>query len=95
MISSIVTSAIAPASANAEISSNVEIVVHVDESLDDYGRNHLRLAILKDDGMLSVEFSPIRNHLLLVNYDRRKLNSRDVLLKVVAQNCSAQIIGPI
>ena len=90
-----VISTIGPASANDQLNNNVEIIVHINETLDDITRNGLRAAILEDKGVYSAEFCPLRYHLLLIQYDRTKLNSRDVLSKVVAQNLSAQIVGPI
>lgn len=90
-----VISTIGPASANDQLNNNVEIIVHINETLDDITRNGLRAAILEDKGVYSAEFCPLRYHLLLIQYDRTKLNSRDVLSKVVARNLSAQIVGPI
>jgi hypothetical protein len=95
-----VISSIGPASANDEINNdeinnNVEIIVHINETMDGITRNGLQAAILEDTGVFSAEFCPLRYHLLLVQYDRTKLNSRDVLSKVVAKNLSAQIVGPI
>jgi hypothetical protein len=90
-----VISTIGPASANDQINNNVEIIVHINETLDGVTRNGLQAALLEDKGVYSAEFCPLRYHLLLVQYDRTKLNSRDVLSKVVARNLSAQIVGPI
>jgi hypothetical protein len=82
-------------SANDEPVNNVEIIVHINETLDGVGRNGLQAVMLKDNGVFSAEFCPLRYHLLLVQYDRTKLTSRDVLARVVAQNLTAQIVGPI
>ena len=82
-------------SANDEVNNSVEIIVHINETLDGITRKGLQAAILEDKGVYSAEFCPLRYHLLLVQYDRTKLNSRDVLSKVVARNISAQIVGPI
>lgn len=90
-----VISTIGTASANDEINNNVEMLIHINESLDGITRNGLQAAILEDKGVFSAEFCPLRYHLLLVQYDRTKLNSRDILSIVVAQNLSAQIVGPI
>jgi len=90
-----VISTIGPASANDQLNNNVEIIVHINETLDDINRNGLQAAILEDKGVYSAEFCPLRYHLLLIQYDRTKLNSRDVLSKVVTRNLSAQIVGPI
>lgn len=90
-----VTGATGAGSANDAVTINMEIIVHINERLDEVARNCLRHAVVADDGMIAAEFCPLREHLLLVQYDRTKLNSRDVLSKVVAQRCTAQIIGPI
>ena len=54
-----------------------------------------RRPFCEDKGVYSAEFCPLRYHLLLIQYDRTKLNSRDILSKVEARNLSAQIVGPI
>ena len=90
-----VISTIGPASANDQLNNNVEIIVHINETLDDINRNGLQAAILEDKGVYSAEFCPLRYHLLLIQYDRTKLNSQDILSKVEARNLSAQIVGPI
>jgi hypothetical protein len=79
-----------------ETNNSIEIVIHINETLDGATRKVLQAAILeKDNGMLSAEFTPLRYHLLLVQYDRRKLNSAGALAIVMAQNLSAQLVGPI
>jgi hypothetical protein len=93
--SPVISTIIGPASANDQINNDVEIVVHINETLDDITRNGLQAAILEDKGVYSAEFCPLRYHLLLVQYDRTKLNSLDVLSKVVARNLSAHIVGLI
>lgn len=95
MTHSPVISIIGHVSANDEPPNNVEIIVHINETLDGVTRNSLQAAILEDNGVFSAEFCPLRYHLLLVQYNRTKLNSQDVLAKVVAQNLTAQIVGPI
>jgi hypothetical protein len=90
-----VIAAIGAVSANDEINNSVEIIVHINETLDGVTRNGLQAAILEEKGIFSAEFCPLRYHLLLVQYDRRRLNSKDVLSKVLARNLSAQIVGPI
>ena len=41
-----VISTIGPASANDQLNNNVEIIVHINETLDDINRNGLQAAIL-------------------------------------------------
>jgi hypothetical protein len=90
-----VISAIDPVSVSDAINKNVEIIVHINETLDGITRDGLKATILESKGVFSAEFCPLRFHLLLVQYDRTKVNSREVLSKVVANNLSAQLVGPI
>ena len=84
-----------PASVNHGVNNNVEIIVHINEPLDSATRISLQFVVLEDKGVVSAEFCPGRYHLLLVQYDATRLTSRDVLSLVVAQNLSAQLVGPI
>ncbi len=63
---------------------NVEIIVHIDETLGEARRGDLVEALEGVDGISSAEFCPLRWHLMLVNYDRDKLNSQEVLTSVAA-----------
>jgi hypothetical protein len=54
-----VISTIRPASANDDIHNNVEIIVHINDSLDGNTRNGLQAAIPEDKGVLSAEFRPL------------------------------------
>ena len=74
---------------------NVEIIVHVDETLDEPGRADLVNSLQDINGISSAEFCPLRYHLMLINYDRNMLNSKEVLTGVVAQNIHAELIGPV
>jgi hypothetical protein len=46
-----VISTIGPASANDQINNNVEIIVHINETLDGVTRNGLQAALLEDKGV--------------------------------------------
>jgi len=74
---------------------NVEIIVHVDETLGESRRGDLVEALEGMEGIQSAEFCPLRYHLMLVNYDRETINSQDVLVGVVSQNIHAELIGPV
>lgn len=74
---------------------NVEIVVHIDETLGESRRSDLVDALEEIDGIHSAEFCPLRYHLMLVNYDREVLSSQEVLTSVVSQNIHAELIGPV
>ena len=73
----------------------VEIVVHVSENLDGTQRSSLITALEHTDGIVAVEFCPLRYHLMLVRYDKDRYSSRDVLNAVSAQKVQAKLIGPI
>ena len=75
--------------------NNVEIIVHVDETLGESRRGDLVEALQGIEGVKSAEFCPLRYHLMLVNYDREIINSQDVLVGVVSQNIHAELIGPV
>jgi hypothetical protein len=73
----------------------VEVVVHISGQLDDKQRNNLVVALENNDGIVSAEFCHLRNHLMLVRYDRDHYSSHDVLTAFEAQKVTARLIGPI
>ncbi len=75
--------------------SNVEVLVHVDENLDEAQRQDLVVFLESTDGIESAEFCPLRFHLMLVQYNRERMNSKDVLGQVVSRNVHAELIGPV
>lgn len=78
-----------------EPAHNIEIIVHVDETLGEPRRADLVNSLESMNGIKSAEFCPLRYHLMLVNYDRNLLNSQDVLTGVVSNNIHAELIGPV
>jgi hypothetical protein len=74
---------------------NTEILIHINENLEEPGRNDLVSALEATDGIHTAEFCPLRYHLILVQYDRDSLRSQDVLNKVKEQDVNAQLIGPV
>ena len=73
----------------------VEVIVHINESLDEERRNGLIEKISEDSAILSVEFTPLRHHLVRVRYNREKVQSMDILNKIKGQSVNAQLVGPI
>jgi len=76
-------------------SRNVEIVVHIDEMLEEQGRNELVNTLVMAEGIKSAEFCPLRHHLLLVQYSKDLMSSQDVLGEVTSQSVHAELIGPV
>ena len=74
---------------------NVEIVVHVDEELGEIQRGELVDYLTSTDGVSAAEFCPLRFHLMLVQYDRERITSQDVIRRVNTQAIHASLIGPI
>lgn len=75
--------------------NNVEVIVHVDETLDQWQRQDLVSFLESSEGVEAAEFCPLRYHLMLVQYDRARMNSRDVLDRVKSRNVHAVLIGPV
>lgn len=75
--------------------SHVEIIVHVDESLDEMQRDELINSLVEDEAIKSAEFCPLRYHLMLVNYNREMMTSQDVLGRVTSNDIHAELIGPV
>jgi hypothetical protein len=75
--------------------SAVEIVVYISKYLGDEERNLVVSALEKTDGIIGVEFSLMRHHLVLAKYDRDMLSSQDVLKSFNALNLDAKLVGPI
>jgi cell division protein FtsX len=75
--------------------NTVEVVVHISEHLDDKQRNNLAVALENRNGIVSAEFCHLRDHLMLVRYDRDHYSSQDVLNAFRAQKINARLIGPI
>jgi hypothetical protein len=75
--------------------ANVEIVVHIDEEMDQTQRVDLVDFLTQTDGVSTAEFCPLRFHLMLVQYDRDRVTSQDVLRRVKSRKVTARLIGPI
>ncbi|MEN8106382.1 MAG: hypothetical protein ABFS22_00065 [Pseudomonadota bacterium] len=78
-----------------ETDHNIEIVVHVEETLGEERRQELVTALEDTNGIKTAEFCPLRYHLMLVQYNRDQMSSQDVLGRVHSQNIHAQLIGPV
>jgi hypothetical protein len=75
--------------------SNVEVLVHVDETLEEGQRRDLVSFLEAADGIESAEFCPLRYHLMLIQYNRERMNSQEVLSRVTSMNVHAELIGPV
>ena len=73
----------------------VEIVVYISKKLGDDERRIVVSALEETDGIIGVEFSLMRHHLVLAKYDRDVLSSQDVLKSFNSGNLNAKLVGPI
>jgi hypothetical protein len=73
----------------------VEVVVHLTGQMDDQQRHNLVVAMENTQGIVSAEFCHLRDHLMLVRYDRDQYSSQDVLKAFDNQKVNARLIGPI
>ena len=80
---------------NDQQEQQVEIVVHIDEELGETQRGDLVEYLNSTDGISAAEFCPLRYHLMLVQYDRNRVSSLDVIHRVGSRAVNAQLIGPI
>jgi cell division protein FtsX len=71
----------------------VEVVIHVDESLSEDHRANLISNLQGRDGVKKARFTPGRDHLMVIDYDSNKLRSSDVLSYVKEENLGAELIG--
>ena len=78
-----------------EAKNAVEIVVHIKEDLGEEQRNLVVYALEKTVGITGAEFCLLRNHLMLVNYDKNIFSSQDTLKSFNSLNLQAKLIGPI
>ena len=72
----------------------VEVVVHVDDALSDGQRSDLVDHLKGCDGVEDARFTPGRNHLMLIDYDRDQLLSKDVLGYIREAHTTAELVGP-
>lgn len=79
----------------AEANHNVEIVVYVEDRLDEAQRTGLTTQLQQNRGIYTAEFCPLRDHLMLIQYDRGQMNSQDVLRHVSNNHLNARLVGPI
>lgn len=73
----------------------VEIIVHIDDSLGDERKGELVRGLEMHDAVNQARFTPGRPHLVLVNYDATRIHTWDVLDYVRKEYVSAELIGGI
>ena len=72
----------------------IEVVVHVDDALNEGQRSDFVDRLRGCDSVEYACFTPGRDHLLLINYDRDRLHALDVL-GYVREIHTDELVGPI
>lgn len=75
--------------------NNVEVVIHINDTLGEARREDLTTALEGREGIYNAEFCPLRYHLMLVDYDKDKFSSQEILQLVSRESVTAQLVGPI
>ena len=76
-----------------ENNHQVEIVIHVDESLNKEQQASLVGNLQERDGVKKARFTTGREHLMVIDYDASKLHATDVLAYVKQEHVNAELIG--
>jgi len=71
----------------------VEVVIHVDETLSEEQRTSMVSNLQKRDGVENARFTTDRDHLMLIDYDSNKLRSGDILGYIKDEDVHAELIG--
>jgi hypothetical protein len=73
--------------------SNVEVLIHVNDALDEAASRPLLASLRETAGVTQVRFNPRQGHLVLVGYDPRTTSSRELLDSISKHGHRAQLIG--
>lgn len=71
----------------------VEVVIHVDETLSEEQRAGMVGNLQARDGVAHARFTPGRDHLMVIGYDSGRLHASDVLDYVKQEHANAELIG--
>jgi hypothetical protein len=71
------------------------VVVHIDDILGSQRQQEVQQCLKGKTAVIRAYFSPTRPHLLLVEYNGQQISSYEILQLVIAQNVTAQLIGPV
>ncbi len=70
-----------------------DVTLHIDQELDEAGREKLEQALRQREGVVSVRFNPERPHLAVIEYNPKQVNSRDLVDIPKFQGLSAELVG--
>jgi hypothetical protein len=70
-----------------------DVTVHIDQTLDARELGKLEEAFRAKDGVVSVHINPQKSHLVLLEYNPRKVYSGDLLSIVRHRGLKGELIG--
>ena len=73
----------------------VDVIVHIDEELGKPDRTHIEEVMEREAGVMKARFNTQRQHLMIVAYDPKRINSAMILNHIKDQKVNAQLIGGI
>lgn len=72
---------------------HADVLIHIDEDLDDEHIHALERTLSMHDGVVSACVPEGRRHLLMVDYEPRRVRSNDILSQVRARGVHAELVG--
>lgn len=70
-----------------------DVTIHIDEDTDHSARERIQDALRELPGVMAASSHDERPHLMVVEYDPERINSRQLLDKVTASGVHAELIG--
>jgi predicted Holliday junction resolvase-like endonuclease len=70
-----------------------DVTLHVDETLDEEGRQRLEEAFRRREGVISVHVEQNRPHLFVLEYNPKVVHSKDLVKIPEFQGLHAELIG--
>ena len=71
----------------------VDVMLHIDESLNHEALESIRDDILSLDGVMAASYHDDKSHLMIVEYDPDSISSSAFLTVVKGQGAHAELVG--
>lgn len=70
-----------------------DVTIHIDQTLDEDGQAKLEEAFRSRIGVVSVRINPDRPHLVVIEYNPKMINSRDLVDIPRFQGLHGELVG--
>lgn len=71
----------------------VDVMIHVDESLDEERRHGLVETVRRQEGVVAIGYHDEQPHLMVIEYNPGKTDSAKLLDSVKAEGVHAELVG--